>query len=406
MPSRPIGILVKSNETPSLCLLGLTSQARFAMLSCCRKDVAMKKIFFDVCIAALLVMFAFAQPSFSQEKQLGHVTSCSGNVQVKRAKEKVWQGLELRMPVFWGDTISTQEHSMVEIALADKGSFKIHPNTQVALNTIISPLERRNSFLMFFGRLWIKLNKYALSLKGYEIQTPTVFAGIRGTELGIASYDDGTALIHVASGMVTVDNEADRTTLSSNEGATLSLHEREIKTEPDFQPDWEKNQRDSRQRLFSDGEKYGSTVRSEIYKRKDHLRSLIDTANQLNAERDRFLSSAKEAQERGDDLEYESRMEEVNAINKQIKELNVQIAFYGRRLECQFGLFYHYGYLARHPEYAQQFKGREFILNELDNIEMIHAEFNAMIEEGLKMSMEDMEDLMDEMKEKVKGFRK
>jgi len=29
-----------------------------------------------------------------------------------------------------------------------------------------------------------------------------------------------------------------------------------------------------------------------------------------------------------------------------------------------------------------------------------------MIEEGLKMSMEDMEDLMDEMKEKVKGFRK
>jgi hypothetical protein len=37
---------------------------------------------------------------------------------------------------------------------------------------------------------------------------------------------------------------------------------------------------------------------------------------------------------------------------------------------------------------------------------MIHAEFNAMIQEGLKMTMEDMEDLMDEMKEKVKGFRK
>lgn len=30
------------------------------------------------------------------------------------------------------------------------------------------------------------------------------------------------------------------------------------------------------------------------------------------------------------------------------------------------------------------------------------AAFNAMIEEGLKMSMEDMEDLMGEMKEKVK----
>jgi spore coat protein CotH len=80
-------------------------------------------------------------------------------------------------------------------------------------------------------------------------------------------------------------------------------------------------------------------------------------------------------------------------------------SFYGRRLECQFGLFYHYGYLARHPEYAKQFRGREFILNELDNIDMLHAEFNAMIEEKLKMSMEDMEYLMDEMKEKVKRYR-
>ena len=49
---------------------------------------------------------------------------------------------------------------------------------------------------------------------------------------------------------------------------------------------------------------------------------------------------------------------------------------------------------------------REFILEQLDNIEMIRAEFNAMIEEGMKLSMEDMEDLMDEMKEKVDQFRK
>lgn len=32
----------------------------------------------------------------------------------------------------------------------------------------------------------------------------------------------------------------------------------------------------------------------------------------------------------------------------------------------------------------------------LDNIEMIQAEFNAIIQGGMKMSVEDMEDLMDE----------
>jgi hypothetical protein len=366
----------------------------------------MKKIFFHACVGSLLLVFALAQTSFSQDNQLGHVTHCSGDIQVKRAKKNVWQRLELNMPVCCGDIIKTGEKSVVEIALADRGSFKIHPNTQVALNTLISPVEQKNSFLLFFGSVWMKISKYTLRLKGYEIQTPTGFAGLRGTELGIASYEDGTTFVSVNSGKVIVDNEADRKTLSSNEGAALSFHKKEIKTEHDFQPEWERTQRASRQRLFSDGEKYGSTVRSEIYRRKDHLKNLIEKANQLSGEKERHLSLAKEAQAKGDDLEYESCMSEANAISERIKELNRQIAFYGRRLECHFGLFYHYGYLARHPEFSKQFMGKEFILKELDNIEMIHAEFNAMIEEGMKMSMEDMEELMDEMKEKVNRFRK
>lgn len=366
----------------------------------------MKKILFHACVCSLCIFFTLTQTSFSQEYQLGHVTFCSGNIQVKRAKENVWQKVELNMPVYYGDTIRTRENGVVEIALLDKGSFKIHPNTQIALNTIISPVERKNSFLLYFGRLWIKLRKYALRSKGYEIQTPTGFAGIRGTELGIASYEDGTTIVHVTSGEVTVDNEADRKTLSSNEGAALSFHKREIKTEHNFQPEWERTQRASRQKLFSDGEKYGSTMRNEIYRRKDHLKNLIEKANQLSREKERYLSLASEAQTKGDDLEYESCMSEANEINGKLKVVNRQIAFYGRRLECHFGLFYHYGYLARHPEYSKEFMGKEFILKELDNIEMIHAEFNAMIEEGMKMTMEDMEDLMDEMKEKVKQFKR
>jgi len=365
----------------------------------------MKKIFLYACFVPIIA-FSLPQSLFAQKNQLGHVSFCSGDTWIKRAKVKVWQKVELNMPVYYGDTVRTRENGVVEISLVDKGSFKIQPNTQIALNTIISPVERRNSFLLFFGRLWIKIHKYTLRLKGYEIQTPTVIAGVRGTELGIGSYEDGTTLVHVKSGEVTVDNEADRKTLSSNEGAALSFQEREIKTEHGFQPEWERTQRASRQRLFSDGEKYGSTVRGEIYRRKAHLKDLIEKANQLSGEKDRYLSLAREAEAKGDDLEYESCMSEANETNEKIKEVNRQIAFYGRRLECHFGLFYHYGYLARHPEYSKQFMGREFILKELDNIEMIHAEFNAMIEEGLKMSMEDMEDLMDEMKEKVKGFRK
>ena len=318
----------------------------------------MKKILLNASFVSLFILFALTQTSFSQENQLGHVTHCSGDIQVKRAKESVWQKVELNMSICCGDIIKTSEKSIVEIALVDRGSFKIHPNTQIALNTIISPVERKNSFLLFFGRLWIKIHKYALRSKAYEMQTPTCFAGIRGTEVGIASYEDGTTLVRVNSGRVTVNNEADRKTLSSNEGAALSFQEREIKTEHGFQPEWEKTQRTSRQRLFSDGEKYGNTVRGEILRRKDHLKHLIEKANQLSEEKDRYLSSAKEAEARGDDLEYESCMSEANDINERIKKVNRKIAFYGRRLECHFGLFYHYGYLVQHPEYSKEFMGK------------------------------------------------
>ena len=44
-------------------------------------------------------------------------------------------------------------------------------------------------------------------------------------------------------------------------------------------------------------------------------------------------------------------------------------------------------------------------MSQLDDVEMIYAEFNVMIEEGMKMSMEDMEDLMDEMRDKMKTFK-
>ena len=54
---------------------------------------------------------------------------------------------------------------------------------------------------------------------------------------------------------------------------------------------------------------------------------------------------------------------------------------------------------------APHFKGKDYILNQLDDIESIQAEFDAMIEEGMKISMEDMEDLMDEMRMKMEGFK-
>ena len=366
----------------------------------------MKHKSFFACLLYIIIYLTLTEVCSAKENLLGHISYCSGDVQVKRAKETIWWKAELDMPVYFGVSIRTGENSEGTISYIDRSLLRIHSKSHITLNTIISPAEKKNSVLLFFGRIWNKVSRKVLRGKAFEVQTPTVVCGVRGTEFWTASYEDGTMIVRVDSGEVDVDNETNRSTLSSNQGAQLSFDAKEIKTESDFRPEWERAQRSGRENLFADGKRYGGFLHSEIYRRRDHLRSLLDKANNLSEEKERCLSIAKEAKRRGDEIEYESSIAKAQKMNEEIKELNRRIAFYGRRLECHFGLFSHYGYLAKHPEFSKRFHGKEFILKELDNIEMIRAEFNAMIEEGMKMSLEDMEDLMDEMRKGIEEFKR
>lgn len=366
---------------------------------------AMRNKLGSALLFAIAIFLVFTQVCSANGKWLGQITARTGEVEFRRAKETVWAKVELNMPLYFGDHIRTGKASKVTITFTDQSLLEIQSDTHVALNTIISPLERKNSVLLFFGRIWSKLRKRIVQMRGYEVQTPTAVLGVRGTEFEAASYEDGTTIVRVDSGEVVVDSETDRGVLSPNQGTQLSFDERKITVVSDFRPEWEREERRSRGNLFADGRKYGGLVHREIHKRRDNLKGLVDEVNALKKERERYLSRAKEARDRGDNVGYESGMSEVRRINREIVRLNKRIAFSGRRLECQFGLFSHYGYLAKHPELSKKFQGKEFILAQLDNIEMIRAEFDAMIEEGMKLSMKDMEDLMKEMKDKVKEFR-
>ena len=284
--------------------------------------------------------------------------------------------------------------------------MRIRANSKVVLNTRISPVERKNSVLLFFGRLWNKVSRKAIRKRVFEVQTPTAVCGVRGTDFETAAYEDGTMLVQVVSGEVEVDNEATRETLAANQGTQVSFEQKEIRVTSDFDPDWEQDQKRSREKLLGDGEKYGGYVSDEIYRRRDQLKQLVDRAADLVAAKEQLKQQAAAAKEAGDNEAYETYLIEIEKISAEQKALNKKIAYTSRRLECHFGLFSRYGDLAKHPEISKRFKGREFILNQLDDIESIYAEFDAMAEEGMKMSMEDMDDLMDEMREKMTDFKK
>ncbi len=359
-------------------------------------------------LCCLLIGLFFLHPApvvIAKASALGQVKEVTGLMKIQRAKQTTWLAAQADTDVFFGDTITTGDESGGTIKLADDSIIRVHANSKIVLNTMISPMEKKHSVLLFFGKLWNRISKKALRKKVFEVQTPTAVCGVRGTDFETASYEDGTMLVRVNSGEVEVDNEVAQETLTASQGTQVSFEQKKIQIETDFQPDWERDQARSRENLLGNGEKYGGYVHDEIYKRRDHLKTLVDLASDLKATKEQLKQKAAESKEKGDTAAYESYLTEIEKINHEQRELNRKIAYHGRRLECHFGLFSRYGDLAKDPEISKHFKGREYILSQLDDVEMIYDEFNVMIEEGMKMSMGDMEDLMDEMRDKMKTFK-
>ena len=117
------------------------------------------------------------------------------------------------------------------IKLVDDSIIRVHANSKIVLNTMISPVEKKHSVLLFFGKLWNKISKKALRKKVFEVQTPTAVCGVRGTDFETASYEDGTMLVRVNSGQVEVDNETTRETLASNQGTQVSFEQKKIRVD-------------------------------------------------------------------------------------------------------------------------------------------------------------------------------
>jgi Tfp pilus assembly protein FimT len=356
-------------------------------------------------LLAFLLVIVLSSLSLAVSERLGSFSDVTGSVAIRHKGTVKWIPAEVDMPVYYGDTVRSGSDGQGQIVFTDESLLKINPNSRLAINTIISPVEKKNSVLLFFGRIWSKVSRKAFKRKSFEVQTPTAVCGVRGTDFTTAAYEDGTMLVQVVSGRVQVDNDASDAILSASQGTRVSFATQQVTSESDFQPEWQEEETSGRQSLFADGEKYGGHVHRQIQQRRDHLKQLVDKSAQLAETKADYLAAAQQAQEQGDDLAYEENINQATRINEEIKALNKEIAHHGRRLECHFGLFSHYGDLAKDPELSKQFKGKDFILQQLDDVESIYAEFNVMIEEGMKISMEDMEDLMDEMRMKMKGFK-
>ena len=171
---------------------------------------------FVFCVGLLNTLMHTA---IGQEITAGRIVSKKGQVLVYDTEKGVWEDAVVNQSLDPGATIRTGEDGWAAVLLADETLLQLNRNTQFHLKKVamnagwyrmrgIVPASAgssgRSVYGVDFGEIWFR-NKNLKS--GIEVETPTVSAGIRGTEVDLLITPDRTVFLSVLEGHVLARNE-------------------------------------------------------------------------------------------------------------------------------------------------------------------------------------------------------
>jgi len=118
-----------------------------------------------------------------------------------------------------GDSVITQSDSYAELEQNNLSTIFVKPNSIFTLREIETPAGRETVLSTTVGAVSFKFGK--LFGKEPMLATPSMVAGIRGTEVTVYAGEDGSTLIAVDSGMVSVESKGVTVDLVKDEGVEV-----------------------------------------------------------------------------------------------------------------------------------------------------------------------------------------
>jgi len=184
-------------------------------------------------LALLISIFLFlpSSVSWAQGVLLGKIYTLEGKVEVSRDDGASWKDATRFEDIFKGDLIRTGELGRVSILLVDQTMMKIGPKSLVKVVEAV-PSEKiemgkivkaalaklqRSLYKVFRGKIWLR------SQAVFELETPVVAVGVRGTELVVLVEDDGETVVSMIEGMAEVRNPYGAIVIAAGEGAVAKV---------------------------------------------------------------------------------------------------------------------------------------------------------------------------------------
>jgi len=132
-----------------------------------------------VAAACLLVL-----PSIAAAQEVGTVASLNGSAEL--GGDGKWRPVTISSPVYLGDTVRTGQPGRVRIVFQDDSVLNVGDGSEVVVDEQVFDPEGesyRSAFRLLRGKLRALVSEYYESPgAGYEVETPTAVAGVRGTE--------------------------------------------------------------------------------------------------------------------------------------------------------------------------------------------------------------------------------
>ncbi|MBC7793925.1 MAG: FecR domain-containing protein [Clostridia bacterium] len=336
-------------------------------------------------LRALPYVFLIAASTASAQTS-GRLTQVDGDVFIKVGETESPGKLNQAVP--GGGRVRTGADGAAEVTLDDGTMIRVRASSQVALSASPRP-EKKNSVVLFFGRVWSKVVKSTNGASNYEVNTPNAVAGVRGTEFETAVADNGKARVSVTEGKVAVsaDHDADGTTVGKGQAADAAADGVQAPKAAGDDTSWKSWDDDGASGARSGGAGIAKNMHSKIDARQQQLKALSDQLAGLVRQRDSALQRA--------DMDP-STAADVNKLNDQIAKVGSKIADLGDASSAQFGYVDHLADLANDPRFNMI--DRKTMLAEAGTLRKLKAQFDKMVKEGTDMSQKGMSDMMKDMR--------
>jgi len=137
----------------------------------------------------------------------GEIVAIAGPAEYREANAPAWQPARVHQAIMPLSSVKTGNMSSMSILLADKAQVKLGQNTTFQVQNVATgtdPAGDKTIVKLLGGRAWAQIKQPPRDL---TFETPTVAAGIHGTDWVIDVEADGKTTLTVLSGIIELKNE-------------------------------------------------------------------------------------------------------------------------------------------------------------------------------------------------------